>query len=278
MKQKLGKGLDVLLQNIPESTNETAGITTLRIEIVKPNRYQPRKVFDEDKLANLAESIKENGIIQPIIVTKKEDSEYELIAGERRLEAAKLAGLERVPVIIRSVSRREQLQYAIIENIQREQLNPIEEAQAYQMMIDDFNYTHEQLATSMGKSRSLVTNLLRLLKLPMKIQEHVINGDLSTGHAKAILSLPEDKQLDFAQRIIDNHLSVRQAEELTQNVKNTDSTKEKSQRVRHKEFEKSLKQIYGLKIQVVEKAGKGKVVFHYSSKEELEKLLEGLQK
>ncbi len=278
MKQKLGKGLDVLLQNIPEATNETAGITTLRIEIVKPNRYQPRKVFDEDKLSNLAESIIENGIIQPIIVTKREDSDYELIAGERRLEAAKMAGLERVPVIIRSVSRREQLQYAIIENIQREQLNPIEEAQAYQMMIDDFNYTHEQLAISMGKSRSLVTNLLRLLKLPQKIHEYIANGEITTGHAKTILSLPENKQLDFANLIIEKHLSVRQAEELVKEQKSAPKAKPISKHIRHKNYEESLKQIYGVKIQVVENAGKGKVVFHYKNKEELTKLLEGLQK
>jgi ParB family chromosome partitioning protein len=280
MKQKLGKGLDVLLQNIPEATNETAGITTLKIDIIKPNRYQPRKVFDEDKLNGLSESIKENGIIQPIIVTKREDSDYELIAGERRLEAAKLAGLERVPVIIRSVSRREQLQYAIIENIQREQLNPIEEANAYQMMIDDFGYTHEQLADAMGKSRSAVTNIIRLLKLPPEIQQMISQMDLSAGHARAILSVPEDQQVKFAELVKELHLSVRQSEELAQENKPpiTKPTKSITKTVRLKEYEQNLHEIYQTKVQVMETAGKGKVIFHFTSKDELESLLSHLNK
>ncbi|MDP8231988.1 MAG: ParB/RepB/Spo0J family partition protein [Candidatus Zophobacter franzmannii] len=278
MKQKLGKGLDVLLQNIPESTNDTAGITTLKIDIIKPNRYQPRKVFDEDKLNSLAESIKANGIIQPIIVTKRDDTDYELIAGERRLEAAKLAGHERVPVIIRSVSRREQLQYAIIENIQREQLNPIEEAFAFKMMIDDFNYTHEQLAEAMGKSRSAITNTLRLLKLTPEVQQMVSNGELSGSQARSVVVLPANEQLAFAEKIKSEGLSVRDVEELAKEKKGNSNKVPKSKTIHYRNFESQLKERYNTTVQVTETAGKGKVVFHYKTKEGLEQLLRQFNK
>lgn len=284
MEEKLGRGLDALIRDIDEQENPNTGITTVPIIRIMPNRYQPRKIFAEDKLQELADSIRENGIIQPIIVTKTDESEYELVAGERRLEAAKLAGLTEVPVIVRSVSHKEQLQLALIENIQRENLNPIEEANAYQQLIDEFEMNHEQISEIMGKDRSTITNSLRLLKLSSPIQDMILSNTITPGHARAILSVDEDKQQDFARHIVENALSVRQTEEKAREFhpeKPTRAEKKEKQPAQPKDpyiasMESQLSAVLGFKTTIHDKDSKGKVVIEYNNPQEFDDLIRRL--
>lgn len=278
MKFELGRGLDSLISKLPEQTSSETGITTVKIDFIHPNKYQPRKLFDRVKLEELANSIKENGIIQPIIVTKSVDQEgYELIAGERRLEACKIAGYDEIPVIIRSVSPKEQLLYSIIENVQREDLNAIEEALAYKQLIEEFAMSQTEVAEMMGKDRSTITNTLRLLKLVPLVQKMLLESEITAGHCRAILQVPEAEQLDFAKKVVADKLSVRKAEELAQNW-NISPKKRERTFVRRKEIESALTAQLDLKIKVEERNGKGKVVIQYSNEEELNKLLSALKK
>ncbi|MBT3756805.1 MAG: ParB/RepB/Spo0J family partition protein, partial [Candidatus Cloacimonetes bacterium] len=248
------------------------------------NRYQPRKQFNNEKLQELANSLKENGIIQPIIVTTKDEGEYELIAGERRLEASKLAGFNEIPVIIRSVSPKEQLQFAIIENVQREDLTAIEEAKAYQQLNEEFKLTHAQISEIVGKDRATITNFIRLLKLSGDVQMMILNEQISSGHARAILQVDEELRDRFSQLIIKNKLSVRKAEEEAKRIKETGTvspSKKKKEVIEIpelKEFEKNLKQKFNSKVKISDNNYKGKVSFYYSSQDELNKLLEKLEK
>ena len=271
MNEHLGRGLSAL---VPENNLEQTpqlGITNLPIESIKPNRYQPRKKIDPEKLAELTESIKENGIIQPLIVTKTSSSEYELVAGERRLEAAKQAGLEKVPVVIRSVSKKEQLQLALIENIQREDLNPVEEAIAYNTLVEDFGLTHSQISEIVGKDRATVTNSLRLLKLPEEVKQMLVSGELNSGLARAVLSVKQELQKSFAEYIVKYNLTVRQAEEKAKTF--SPDKKEEPEKVktnaRNQELEKELNNLFHLKVKVQENSGKGKITLVYKSPEEL---------
>ncbi len=278
MSFELGRGLDSLISKLPESTNNETGITTVKIDYIHPNKLQPRKLFDQEKLEELANSIKENGIIQPIIVTKRMDEDgYELVAGERRLEASKLAGFDEIPVIIRSISPKEKLLYAIIENVQREDLNAIEEALAYNQLIDDFGMSQAQVAEMMGKDRSTITNTLRMLKLAPPVQKLLLNNDISAGHCRAILQVAQAEQEDFANMILKNSLSVRKAEELAKNWQGK-AKKKQAAFQRRKDVEGILKNQLNLKIKVEEKNGKGKIVINYSNQEELNKLLKSLER
>jgi len=281
---KLGKGLEALISAVPESTDKSTGITTIKTDQIKPNRYQPRKQFKAEKLQELANSLKENGIIQPIIVTTKDEGEYELIAGERRLEAAKLAGFNEIPVIIRSVSPKEQLQFAIIENVQREDLTAIEEAKAYQQLNEEFKLTHAQISEIVGKDRATITNFIRLLKLSDHVQLMILNDQISSGHARAILQVEEEHRDKFSELIIKNKLSVRKAEEEAKRIKNgelnTDSLKKKEviENPEIKTFEIDLKEKFKSKVTISDNNYKGKISFYYSSKNDLHKLLEKLEK
>lgn len=269
MNERLGRGLSALIPERDEGKSGQLGLSTLPIEKIRVNRYQPRKSFDNDKLAELADSIKENGIIQPLIVTKTEGSEYELIAGERRLQAAKLAGLDIVPVVIRSVSKKEQLQLAIVENIQREDLNPIEEAMAYAALAEDFALTHAQIAQIMAKERSTISNSIRLLKLPQSVQAFVNDGTLSSGHARAILSVEESLQEAFAAHIVQHNLTVRQAEERAPKFSLATPIPKPEQTPLFHNLERDLQRTLGLKVKVTERDGKGSITLKYSSHEEL---------
>jgi ParB family chromosome partitioning protein len=269
MNDRLGRGLSALIPENDLEENPKLGISTLPIDSIKPNRYQPRKIFDAEKLAELTESIKENGIIQPLIVTKTTSSEYELIAGERRLEAAKLAGLEKVPVVIRSVSKKEQLQFALIENIQREDLNPIEEALAYNALVEDFGLTHNQISEIVGKDRATITNSLRLLKLPERIKQMLISGELNSGQARAVLSVKPELQISFAEYIIKYNLTVREAEDKakTYSEDKTAAPQKAKTSSRVVDLEKELHQLFKMKVKVQEANGKGKITFVYKSEE-----------
>jgi ParB family chromosome partitioning protein len=251
------------------------------VDHIKPNRFQPRKKFKQEKLQELANSLKENGIIQPIIVTKRDESQYELVAGQRRLEAAKLAGFDEIPVIIRSVSLKEQLQFAIIENVQREDLTAIEEAQAYQQLNTEFDLTHAQISDIVGKDRATITNLIRLLKLNDDIQDMILDEKLSPGHARAILQVEDQFHEDFANLIIRNNLSVRKAEMEAKRIKESGLFVKPKVEIHVvpelAEHEKILKKRYKTKVKIADKNNKGRITFYYSEKAGLDKLLKQLE-
>ncbi|MCD4651996.1 MAG: ParB/RepB/Spo0J family partition protein [Candidatus Cloacimonetes bacterium] len=273
--KKLGRGLDALIESGPESTDRTTGITTVSIEYIQPNRYQPRKSFDNDKLRELAQSLDENGMIQPIIVTKRDETHYELIAGERRLEAARIAGFTTVPVIIRSVSAQEQLLFAVIENVQREDLNAIDEAMAYLHMVDDFGLKQEQIAALVGKSRTAISNTLRLLNLSHEVRLLVSEEKLSAGHARAVLQVEPERQQEFAREIVSRNWSVRQAE-VDSRKKSEDLSvpPEKPEKVPPGaeavigEMENQLKHNYHVKVTIKDRNNKGAITFFYNNEDE----------
>lgn len=272
MKKGLGKGLGAL---IASENSEDSGVRELKINEIEPNVNQPRKTFNDEKLLQLSESIKQHGIVQPIIV-KKEDDTYRIVAGERRWRAARLAGLSSVPVIIRELSNKQVMEIALIENLQREDLNPIEEAEAYEKLISDYNMTQEDISSIVGRSRPAIANSLRLLTLTEKVKDYVINGDLTSGHARA-LTVIEDKQLQekIAMQVIQNKLNVRDTEKLVKNVLLKKSVKKAN--VKNEEIcsiEDKLKGIFGTKVQLVSNKKRGKILIEYYSNDELERLLE----
>ena len=254
----------------------------MKINQVEPNREQPRKNFDEEALQELAESIKQFGILQPLIVQKRDDY-YEIIAGERRWRAAKLAGLKEVPVVIREMSDQEIVEISLIENIQRENLNPIEEAAAYKRLLTEFNLKQEEVAERVSKSRTAVTNSMRLLKLDERVQQMVIEGMLSTGHARALLAI-EDGELQFqtATKIYNEKLSVRDVEKLVKNLgKEKTAKKEENtqQAAVFQDLEEKMKAALGTKVSINRKNDqKGKIEIEYYSMDELERLMEILMK
>lgn len=284
----LGKGLDSL---IPESTKikKTAekypgdkSEIKLKITDIEPNREQPRKNFDEDALLELADSIKQFGIIQPLIVQKKEDY-YEIIAGERRWRAAKMAGLKEVPVIVKNYTKREVLEISLIENIQRENLNPIEEALAFKKLLTEFNLKQDEVAERVSKSRTAVTNSMRLLKLDNRVQQMVIDEMITTGHARALLSIEENElQYQIANQIFDNKLSVRETEKLVKSLGEEKKKPKKKKEVEnsfiYRGIEERVKAILGTKVQVCHKNNNtGKIEIEYYSNDELERIVELLE-
>lgn len=294
----LGKGLDSLIPDsgkVPESSRKTKVVekviekivekpTEIKIKInqVEPNREQPRKKFDEKALQELADSISQFGILQPLIVQEKTDY-YEIIAGERRWRAAKLAGLKEVPVIIRTMSDQEIVEISLIENIQRENLNPIEEATAYKRLLNEFQLTQEEIAQRVAKSRTAVTNSMRLLKLDERVQQMVVDELLSTGHARALLAI-EDAELQFqaANKVYNEKLSVREVEKLVKNIgKEKPAKKEKNlqQEAVFQDLEEKMKVSLGTKVSISRKDDKrGRIEIEYYSMEELERLMDILLK
>lgn len=294
----LGKGLDSLIPDngkVPESGRKTKVVekviekivekpseVKLKINQIEPNREQPRKKFDEQALEELADSIRQFGILQPLIVQEKEKY-YEIIAGERRWRAAKLVGLKEIPVVIRKMSEQEMVEISLIENIQRENLNPIEEAAAYKRLLEEFHLTQEEIAERVAKSRTAVTNSMRLLKLDERVQQMVVDEMLSTGHARALLAV-EDPELQFqtANKIYNERLSVREVEKLVKNVgKEKSSKKEKDfqQEAVFQDLEEKMKVSLGTKVSINRKDDrKGRIEIEYYSMEELERLMEILIK
>lgn len=276
-KRVLGKGLSALITPEPEAVN--SDLLFLDPEIISPNRYQPRLNFREDKLQELIESIKEKGIVQPIIVRRHSNQAYELIAGERRLRAAKELGLSEVPVVVKQVNDQEMLELSIIENIQRDDLNPIEEAKAYEVLIKEFQFTQEQVAHSVGKSRATVANMLRLLTLPPLIKDALFKDQISMGHAKAILSLTEtDKQLELLSRIIKKGLSVREAECFGA-VKKQPKNKVNFNKDEHVvDLEEELRQLFGTKVSLFHGKKRGKIQIEYYSLDDLDRVLKVIRR
>lgn len=286
----LGKGLDSLIPNKTEKTVKTekkpeqkneesqnsSGEILVKINQVEPNREQPRKEFDEDSLMELADSIKQFGILQPLLVQKRKDY-YEIIAGERRWRAAKIAGIKEVPIIIRDYTDQEIVEISLIENIQRENLNPIEEAMAYKRLLEEFHLKQDEVAERVSKSRTAVTNSMRLLKLSPRVQQMIVDDMISTGHARALLAIDdEEQQYQLANRIFDEKLSVRETEKLVKALKNPkkDVKKQKSEHTFvYDNIEEQMKNIIGTKVSVNPKAnGKGKIEIEYYSEEELERI------
>ena len=302
-KGGLGKGLDSLIpsgapknkKNITEEKKQPVKVVEkvvekivekpvemkMKITEVEPNREQPRKNFDEDALLELAESIKQFGVLQPLLVQKKDDY-YEIIAGERRWRAAKLAGLKEVPVIIKDFSDQEVVEIALIENIQRENLNPIEEAMAYKRLLKEFNLKQDEVAERVSKSRTAVTNSMRLLKLNDRVQQMIIDDMISTGHARALLAIEdEEQQYMLANKIFDEKLSVRETEKLVKALKNPKKEEKKPEvenQFVYTNLEEQMKSLIGTKVSVHAKAnGKGKIEIEYYSAEDLERIYELLE-
>jgi stage 0 sporulation protein J len=286
-KRGLGRGLNALIntgsdtENNKENTKENHEYKEvfINISLVEPNRNQPRKEFDKESLSELANSIKQYGILQPIIVQKNGDM-YEIIAGERRWRAAKEAGLTEVPVIVRDYDKQKVMEISIIENIQREDLNPIEEAMAYQSLMEEYGLKHDELAEKVSKNRSTITNSMRLLKLSKNIQQMLIDGRISTGHAKVLLSVEDiNEQEKIAQELIDKSLSVRELEKLvkkyTKPRKKKDDKDDKDYSLFYREYEDRLKDILGTKVQINTKdKNKGRIEIDYYSAAELERIVE----
>lgn len=272
MKAALGKGLDALL---PNKGNEVIDIDITRII---PNKNQPRKVFKDAALKELALSIKEKGVLQPVIVSRSGDGNFNLIAGERRWRASTLAGLAKIPALIKDVSSQDSIEIALIENIQREELNPIETADAFQHLINEFKLTQEALSERVGKDRATVSNYLRILKLPDAIKAFINDGSITMGHAKAILAI-EDKneQIEIAKKIVRDGLSVRESEALCGSPAKAISAKAKKTKKKLPEvadLEDKLIQTLGTKVRIAHKGKKGKIEIDYYSLDELDRLLD----
>ena len=283
-KMGLGRGLNTLIPKAPivdEEDIEQVKKKVSRsspIDKIEPNPDQPRNQFDEDTLQELADSIKQYGMLQPILVTPKDDF-YEIIAGERRWRAAKQAGLNEVPVMIRKYNENEIVEIALIENIQRDNLNPIEEAMAYKRLMEEFELKQDEVATKVSKSRASITNSLRLLKLDPRVQKMLEEEMISTGHARALLAISnKDKQYEIAQKVFDEKLSVRDIEKLVKDLKKIKKNKKEEKDVHdflYTELEESMKQILGSKVSIKNKKNnKGKIEIEYYSRDELERIVD----
>ncbi len=284
----LGRGLSAL---IPEDDEKSEVIVKevvvkepaevkVRISQIEPNKEQPRKMFDEDSLIELSESIKQYGVLQPLLVQKKDDY-YEIIAGERRWRAAKLAGIKEIPVVIKDYSDQQIMEIALIENIQREDLNPIEEAQAYQRLIKDYKLKQDEVAEKVSKSRAAITNSLRLLKLDKRVQEMVMEGKLSNGHARTIISVEDkDKQFMIAQKIFDENLSVREVEKLMRELEKPSKVLKKPENdFVYRDFEEKMSKLLATHVTIKNKDNnKGRIEINYYSQEELERIYDLLKK
>ena len=289
-KKGLGKGLDILIpdnkpiktvssnNNLSEDDDLKSGAQMMKINDVEPNRDQPRKKFEEDALLELSDSIKQFGIIQPLIVQKRKDY-YEIIAGERRWRAAKMAGLKEVPVIVKEYTEQEIVEISLIENIQRENLNPIEEAVAFKKLLEEFNLKQDEVAERVSKSRTAVTNSMRLLKLDDRVQQMIVDDMISTGHARALLAIDEkEQQYELANRIFDEKLSVRETEKLVKDIKNPKKQTEKKKPENsfvYDDLANKMKEIMGTKVSISSKGnGQGKIEIEYYSDKELERMFD----
>ena len=273
-KFALGKGLGAL---IPDDINEgNEGKLMISLNKIKSNIDQPRKSFDNEKIAELAESIKNHGIIQPLIL-KENDGGYIIVAGERRWRAAKMVGLKEVPAIVMDLTEKQVLEISLIENIQRQDLNPIEEALAYKKLLSDFDLTQEELSKRIGKSRTAITNTIRLINLDSRVQQYVIDGIISEGHGRALLSLEDgDLQYIYSQKVIDEKLSVRELEKLIRNASLKSEKSEKNEELNpyYKDVRDRLQNYFGTKVNLSSKKNRGKIEIEYYSEEDLERILD----
>ena len=273
----LGKGLDALFMD--NDTNDT-GVVTLRLSQIEPNREQPRKVFNEEALNELADSIREHGVLQPLLVRPLPGGVYQLVAGERRWRAAKMAGLKEVPVVVKEFSTQEIVEISLIENIQREDLNPVEEAMAYKRLIDEFHLKQDEIAERVSKSRTAVTNSMRLLKLDSRVQQMMVDEMISAGHARAILAISDpEQQYNAAMKVFDEKLSVRETEKLVKSI--LTPTKKKpvvsnpTEDAIYESLEEKMKGITGTRVFIHRKKNnKGKIEIEYYSRDDLDRIID----
>jgi ParB family chromosome partitioning protein len=277
-EKKLGRGLDFLLNLSTDEVSREKKVEDIEVAKIRRNRFQPREIMDENALNDLRVSIKENGVLQPILL-RREGLQYEIIAGERRFQACVSLGEKTVPAIILDIPENKLLQLALIENIQRENLNPIEEAKAYQTMAKLENITHEDLAARVGKKRSTITNALRLLELPDEVQEYVSRGTLSAGHARALLGFKTKEEILLALRkTLKENLNVRDLENLTKSDLKAKRLKTKEVDPNIKDLENKLMESYGTKIEIKDRGDKGAISFFYYSKDDFKRLYDYLSK
>lgn len=274
MRKGLGKGLGALLDS-ENILKETSAVSEIKINEIEPNRDQPRKQFDQEKLENLADSIRQHGVVQPIIV-KKNESGYSIIAGERRWRAAKIAGLKTIPAIVKDLTTREIMEIALIENLQREDLNPLEEAEAYKKLIDEHGLTQEAISKIVGKSRAAIANSIRLLSLSETVKEMLVNELLSPGHARTLITIEdEEKQNRLAKTIVEKNLNVRETEKL---IKNQAAQKKKKKTLEKDaniiDIEEKLKSILGTKVDLQHYSNKGRIVIEYYSNDEFDRIID----
>lgn len=296
-KRGLGKGIDALIPETDKNKTKATSVKEVIKEVIKevdtvdinkiePSGNQPRKNFNEDSIHELADSIQQHGLIEPLIVQKGANDFYTIIAGERRWRAAKIAGLKDIPVIIKDYTPQEVMEIALIENLQREDLNPIEEAEAFKRLIDEYKLKQDEVAEKISKSRVAVTNSLRLLKLDKRVKRMLIEDKIKSGHARTLLSIEDaDEQYDLAMRIFDEKLSVRETEKLIKKLLNKDDNKKKNQdiseqqKIVYQQYEEKLKGHMGTKVKINYKAnGKGKIEIEYYSESEFERLYEMMTK
>jgi len=275
--QRLGRGLRALIPEVePERTE--GDVQQIPLELIEPNPYQPRQHFDEEKLQELAQSIAELGLLEPVLV-RRTGQTYQLIAGERRVRAARIAGLSEVPALVKDFGDLEVMQVALIENLQREDLNPIEEAEGYQRLIDEFGFTQSQAAQAVGRKRSSIANALRLLNLEESEKQMVREGQLSVGHAKVLLGVAnKKKRAELAKKVVSEDLSVRQLEELVKKPERVPRGTAKMRSPELVQLEEDLQRRFGTKVTVTYKKGAGRISIEYYSDEELERLLELISK
>jgi len=267
-------GLNELLSDIATSNVPKSALRTLAIDLLQPGKYQPRRAINQETLAELADSIRKQGIIQPIVVRTIFDGSYEIIAGERRWRAAQLAGLHEVPVTVRDISDEQAMAMSLIENIQREDLNVIDTAIGLQRLIDEFQMTHEAVAAAVGKSRATVTNMLRLLELTEAVKTMLQNAELEMGHARALLTLAADLQIQAARLVVNKRMSVRETEKLVNRLQKPATHPEKPTDANIKQLERDLKDKLGAKVLIQHQhSGKGRLTINYNSLEELEGIL-----
>lgn len=280
-KFALGKGLSAL---IPEDVVDTEqqdekGKMLIPLNEIRNDNNQPRKAFDNDKIAELTESIKTHGIIQPLILRKSDDGLYVIVAGERRWRAAKMAGLKDVPAIVMELSEKDVLEISLIENIQRQDLNPIEEASAYKKLLSDFNLTQEDLSKRIGKSRTAITNTMRLMNLDIRVQQYIIEGIITEGHGRALLGIKDKEiQYELSQKVIDENLSVRELERLVKRILEGKTAEEKETNNElnpyYKEIKNQLQSYFGTKVNISNKNNKGKIEIEYYSEDDLQRILD----
>ena len=280
-KKRMGKGVAALFHtdDVIENVLENQNVVELKLTEIEPNKNQPRRKFDKEKLGALAESLSQYGVLQPIVVKKLDTGFYQIIAGERRWRAARMANLKKIPVIIKEFDDRETMEIALIENLQREDLNPIEEAEGFQELMDRFQMTQEQLSQKVGKSRSAIANSLRLLHLPKEIRQYLIDGKLSSGHARAILSAEKKEvQMAAAQKIMEEEWSVRQAEAYIAQLQKTPVVKKKTAQQEELErhilsLENKLSTALGTKVKIHHSKNKGKIEIQYYSNDDFERIM-----
>lgn len=273
-KQRLGKGLNALIPELPQI--EDQGVQKLPINDIAPNRNQPRQHFDAEKMEELAESISKHGVVQPIAV-RKLDKGFEIVAGERRWRAARMAGLKTVPAVVMELDERQVMEIALVENLQREDLNPIEEAEAYKTLTEEFGLTQDEISSAVGKSRPAIANTLRLLSLSDDIQSMVRDNLLTAGHARALITLEAGEQKEVVERILKDGLSVRETEKLIGSMAKAGKEKAKAAKVKKPwvmEMEGMLGELLGTKVQIVQGRKKGKIEIEYYNNDDLERILD----